>query len=295
MTEMVKVSKGKTALADIGLFYAAVIWGATFFIVKGVLDDVDPVILVAYRFLLAGLLLLTYLLVLKKPVFKDIKKGFTLAVILWFLYVPQTIGLKYTTASNSGFITGLFVAFVPIFLRLIFKKKPTLFEVLASIISLIGLFILTGGLKKVNYGDILTLGAAMTYALHLLYSDKYLKKGVDPIIISCQQFLFVGLFSIITGLIFNLPFTIGSENALYIVIFLGLIPTLSAFVIQFFAQKIASPLRVSLIFAFEPVFAAVFAWTMGGEEFVFRSAVGGFFIFAALVMSGYSNRKKKSF
>lgn len=292
MIKSSKISGFKKNMADAGLLYSAIIWGMTFFMVKSVLSDIDPVILVAYRFLLAGIILLVYLLIKGQPVFHNIKQGFILAVILWLLYISQTIGLKYTTASNSGLITGLFIAFVPIFLRLIFKRKPSIFEIIASGVSLIGLWILTGGLTDINYGDILTLGAAMTYALHILYCDKYIRNGADPIILSCQQFMIIGILSIITGLILDLPFTFGTYETLGVVIFLGLFPTLSAFVIQLFAQKIAAPLRVSLIFAFEPVFAVMFAWTLGGEAFVLRSALGGLFIFAALVISGFSSRKK---
>jgi drug/metabolite transporter (DMT)-like permease len=280
------MAKSKTILADLGLFYAAAIWGSTFFIVKDALAGVDPVVMVAYRFILAGLILLGYLLIKKKPLFKDFGKGLLLAVILWFLYVPQTIGLKYTTASNSGFITGLFVAFVPLFLRTIFKRKPTLMELLASIISLLGLWILTGGLKDINIGDILTLLAAMTYALHLLYSDKFIKSGIDPVIISCQQFLIIGLLSFLVAAVMGLPFEIKTTGTLWRILFLTFFPTFTAFVIQMFAQKITSPLRVSLIFALEPVFAGIFAWTLGGETFVWRSAVGGLLIFTALVISG---------
>jgi drug/metabolite transporter (DMT)-like permease len=96
----------------------------------------------------------------------------------------------------------------------------------------------------------------------------------------------VGLLSIITSLLFDLPFGIRSTGALWMVIFLVLFPTLSAFVIQMLAQKIAPPLRVSLIFAFEPVFAGVFAWTLGGEQIVQHRALGGLLIFTALVISG---------
>ncbi len=288
------LSKPRMLLADAGLFYAAAIWGSTFFIVKGVLDDVDPVILVAYRFLLAGLGMLAYLLATGRPVFADIKRAVFLATILWLLYIPQTIGLQYTTASNSGFITGLFVAFVPVFLRVVFKRKPTLMEVVASVVSLIGLWILTGGLVDINIGDILTLVAAMTYALHLLFTDKYMKAGVDPLVITCQQFLLVGLMSLVTGLVFDLPFGIGSAEAGWTIVFLALLPTLSAFVIQAIAQKYTSPLKVSLIFALEPVFAAVFAWTLGGEEIVRHRALGGLLIFAALVISSLPISGRKS-
>ncbi|MBU8934793.1 MAG: DMT family transporter [candidate division Zixibacteria bacterium] len=288
------LSKPRMLLADAGLFYAAVIWGSTFFVVKGVLDDVDPVILVAYRFLLAGLGMLAYLLATGRPVFAGIKRAILLAIILWLLYIPQTIGLQYTTASNSGFITGLFVAFVPVFLRVIFKRKPTLMEVVASVVSLIGLWVLTGGLRDINIGDILTLVAAMTYALHLLYTDKYMKAGVDPLVITCQQFLLVGLMSLATGLICDLPFGIGSTQAGWIIVFLALFPTLSAFVIQAIAQKYTSPLKVSLIFALEPVFAAIFAWSLGGEQIVRHRALGGLLIFAALVISGLRRSGKRA-
>jgi len=291
MTE--SIPKYKSILSDAGLFYAAAIWGSTFFIVKDALSDIDPVMLVAYRFLLAGAILWLYLLMKGKSIFTGLGKAFNLSIILFALYVPQTIGLKYTTASNSGFITGLFVAFVPIFLRTIFKRKPTLMEVIASIVSLIGLWILTGGLKDINFGDSLTLIAAVTYALHVLYSDKYMKEGVDPFVISCQQFLMIGLMSLITGLVLDLPFTIGSVKAWWIVIFLALFPTFSAFLIQMVAQKITSPLKVSLIFALEPVFAAIFAWTLGGEEVVFHRALGGLFIFSALIISGMPSIKRR--
>jgi len=286
--------KQKTILANVGLFYAAAIWGSTFFLVKGALDEIDPVILVAYRFLLAGLILLIPLLLAHKSVLKGLRRSLFLSILLWMLYIPQTIGLGITTASNSGFITGIFVAFVPLFLRLIFKRKPHIIEVIASIVSLVGLWVLTGGLKDLNTGDALTLVTAMTYALHLLYSDKYLKDGTDPYVVSCQQFLLVGIFSLVTGWLFDLPFSVGSMSTISVVVFLAIFPTLSAFVIQMLAQKITSPLRVSLIFALEPVFAAVFAWTLGGEEFLLRSAIGGMLIFGALVMSALSQRSKTS-
>ncbi len=281
-------SKLKKTAADIGLLYAAAIWGATFFLVKSIVDnnDIDPIILVGYRFLIAGSVLLIYLLVKRWPIFENLRKAIWVAFLLWMLYVPQTIGLKYTTASNSGFITGLFVAFVPFFLRTIFRRRPTVLEIIASAVSLTGLWVLTGGMHYVNVGDMLTLIAAMTYALHLLYSDKYMKGGIDPLIISCQQFLMVGVFSLLTGLVLGLPFGIGSNRAVWVMVFLALFPTLSAFVIQMLAQKITSPLRVSLIFALEPVFAGLFAWTIGGEEFVMRRALGGLLIFVALILSG---------
>lgn len=286
MTGQSKIPLRARILADLGLFYAAAIWGSTFFLVKMALEGINPVTMVAYRFLMAGAVMLIILGYTGRPVFKHIKQGLWLGFLLFFLYVPQTIGLGITTAANSGFITGLFVAFVPFFLILVFKRKPTVMEIMAVVISLLGLWILTGGLRDINTGDILTLAAAMTYALHLLFADKYMKTELDPYILSCQQFLTVGLLGLISVIIFDLPLTISSISVGGIVIFLAVFPTLLAFVVQLLAQKITSPLKVSLIFALEPVFAGIFAWTLGGEIFVWHKALGGGFIFIALIVSG---------
>jgi len=278
----------------VGLIYSAAIWGSTFFIVKICLKDINPVILVAYRFLLASMLLALFLILNKKNIFKDIKKGFFLGVFLWVLYIPQTIGLIYTTSSNSAFITGLFVVFLPLFVFIFYRRFPSILKTIAVIISIIGLWFLTGGLREINRGDLMTLITAMAYAAHILFVDKFMKDDADPYILSFQQFFFVGILSVITGVIFKLPFNVSSTLAIWIVLFLALFPTLSAFVIQLVAQKFTSPIKVSLIFALEPVFAAIFSWTLGNEEFFITIAFGGLLIFIAIVLSELPANKRIS-
>jgi len=181
---------------------------------------------------------------------------------------------------------------VPLFLLTLFKRKPTRWELAATGVALLGLWVLTGGMAKINTGDAMTLITAMAYALHLLYADKYMKQGVDPYIISAQQFLFAGIFAVLTGVLSGASFSARSSATISIIIFLTVFPTLSAFVIQLMAQRIAAPLKVSLIFALEPVFAATFAWTVGGERLILSGAVGGALIFAALVLSGISTSRQ---
>src|SRR5687767_11097688 len=113
-----------SALTDLGLLYCAAIWGSTFYLVKDALDDVDPIVMVAYRFIFAASLLGP--IAGRRPKMGvHIKESLVLAGLLWALYVSQTVGLAYTSASNSGFITGLFIVFVPVFLWLFFSKPPT--------------------------------------------------------------------------------------------------------------------------------------------------------------------------
>ena len=166
-----------------------------------------------------------------------------------------------------------------------FRTKLSIAKLFSVFLALLGLWLLTGGLKEINIGDMLTLIAAVTYAFHILFADKYIKKKSDPYVLSFQQFFFIGVLSIITGIVFQLPTSFGTINTLRVVLFLTLFPTVSAFVIQLIAQKYTTPVKVALIFSMEPVFAAVFAWTLGNEVFIRNRAMGGLIIVIAMILS----------
>ncbi|RLE17263.1 MAG: EamA/RhaT family transporter [Acidobacteria bacterium] len=275
----------RTMLSDVGLLYAAAIWGATFFMVKNVLHHVTPLGLLGYRFLIAAVIMLILLLLLKRNPFTDWKQGLILGFFLWTIYVPQTIGLKFTTASNSGFITGLFIVFVPLFAFVFMKKLPSPMKLISIALAVSGLFVLTGGLHDANFGDFLTLFAAMGYAIHILIADRFMKNGADPFILNFQQMLVVGLLSIAVGLSSSTSLSCDCRAALGVIVFLAVFPTVSAFIIQLVAQRNTSPVKVAIIFSMEPVFAALFAWTYGNELIVPHRALGGLLIVAAMVLS----------
>jgi len=272
-------------LSDAGLLYSAAIWGSTFFLVKIVLDSISPLTLLAYRFLLASFLMLIVLKIMKKPLLRDIKKGFALGVILFVVYLPQTIGLKFTTASNSGFITGLFILFVPLMGWVIFRRIPENKKIISVLLALAGLWILTGGPGRINYGDALTLITAFAYGLHILFAGKFMEEGADPYIITFHQFLIVGIFSLIGSILTGGGFKMPSASVIGTIGFLAVFPTLLAFLVQMIAQKFTSPIRVAIIFSMEPVFAALFAWTLGGEEFAAHRGLGGLIIVLAILIS----------
>jgi len=279
------MKRGKTLLADAGLLYAAAIWGATFFMVKGVLEHVSPLGLLGYRFVLSALLILPILVWTGKHPFREWKSGVSLGFFLWLIYVPQTVGLQYTTASNSGFITGLFIVFVPILGFLLFRQVPGPMKLVSVLLAVCGLWVLTGGITGMNRGDALTLLAAFGYAVHILLADRYMKDGMDPLVLSFQQFLLVGVLSFIVGTILGIPVDCNWSAAWLTIVFLAVFPTVSAFLIQLVAQRFTTPIKVALIFSMEPVFAAAFAWTLGGESFVWTRAVGGVLIVTAMILS----------
>jgi drug/metabolite transporter (DMT)-like permease len=270
------------AWADLGLVYCAAVWGATFYMVKDALSGVDPVAMVAHRFLLSALLLAPWALV-RPTRGRHLKESLILAVLLFLLYTTQTIGLGFTSASNSGFITGLFVIFVPIFLLFFYRKSPTAVQWISSALALLGLWMLTGGISSVNFGDVITLVAAATYAGHLLATDTYVRADADAVVLAFHQFWMTGLMALAYCLVSGRSLAVTGDSAAGTIAFLAVVPTLSAFFLQMWAQKVTAPVKVSLIFSLEPVFGAVFAWTLGGELFVPARAAGGAVIVAAMM------------
>lgn len=193
--------------------------------------------------------------------------------------------MLYTSAANSGFITGLFVLFVPILLHVLFRKPPRPLHWAAVAIAVAGLWFLTGGLRAVNRGDALTLVAAFAYAAHLLCLDRIVKGTVDILLLTFHQFWMTGVFCTLLSLAAGFPLGVSDTRAAGIIVFLALFPTLTGFFVQAIAQRHTPPLKVSLIFSTEPVFAALFAWTLGGETFHISSALGGALIVVAMVVA----------
>lgn len=276
--------QSKEWLSELGLLFTVAVWGTTFVIVKDTLRNIDPLILVGYRFFISAAVLGIILLFFKQKLFTNIKQGIILGFILWLLYVPQTIGLKYTTASNSVFITGLFIVFVPVFSFILFKKFPTIIQISSIIIAVIGFWFLTGGINNINRGDAITLITAIGGALHILVADHYIKKNNNPFILNFQQLLVVSVLSFAIGGLLQRSFIPTNYGVIWPILFLAIIPGLAAYTIQLVAQKYTAPIKVALIFVLEPVFGALFAWTLGGEHVVPVKAFGGVLIVVAMML-----------
>ena len=270
---------------DIMLLAATLVWGSSFFIVKDLVASVNPFVMVAYRFLIASVFVALLAFVLKKNLLGNILEGLILAFTVWLITVLQAVGMVYTTASNSGFITAMFVVFVPIFSILLFGGKLKKSSLLAIVIDVAGLWFLTEGLKAINLGDFLTMLAAVASAFHILFIDKFGKKGLDPLVLCFQQFFFAGLLSLITALVMGYSFSIVWGKAVYSLAFLIALPTIFSFLAQIFSQKHVDAIRASLIYTLEPVFAAVLAWTLGGEKAISVRVLGGCLIFAGMIIS----------
>lgn len=284
------ISKSRRLLLDLGLLYAAAVWGATFIVVKNALEGIHPVTMVGYRFTLSAILLLPWVLRRRNRA-RLLRESLVLSGLLVTLYISQTWGLRYTTAANSGFITGLFVLFVPLALFLVFRQPPSHIQWFAVCLALAGLWILTGGPNGMNRGDAMTLISALCYALHLIAVDRVVRKDADPVLLLFHQLWQVGLFCVLLAALAGYPLAARGASIVGGVVVLAIVPTLSAFFVQIVAQRHTPPLKVSLIFSLEPVFAALFAWGVGGEPFLLSSAIGGALIFGAMIVSELGQRR----
>lgn len=284
---MNKLSSRAKAMSDLGLFYCAAIWGSTFIVTKGALASVDPVVMVGIRFAVSAALLLPW--VLKRKIkTSHMREGFFLSLFLSTLYLTQTTGLLYTTASNSGFITGLFIIFIPVFMFLFRREKPTRLQGISAALAIAGMWLLTGGMSGFNLGDALTLIAAAAYAVHLIITDKYVKAEADAVLLVFHQFWMVSAIAFAIALSRGSSLAVASLNGWGVILFLAVFPTLTAFFIQMLAQRHSEPFKVGIIFTLEPVFAAIFAWTLGGERFVAVKAAGGLLIVSGMIIGELS-------
>lgn len=287
-------SKKVQIFADLALVFVTLVWGATFVTVKEAIKHIEPFYFLAVRFGIATLLMLAIsnrrLVKINGP---SLLKGVLIGLALFSGYAFQTFGLKYTSASNAGFITGLSVVLVPLFITIVTKKLPALLSVLGIISATIGLgFLTVDESMQLNFGDILVLFCAVSFGLHILLLGKF-SPDSDSFVLATVQIATVTLASFIAALIKETAPTAASFNtqvweAILITAFFA---TALAFFLQTWTQKFTSPTHTAIIFTMEPAFAAVFAYLLGGELFTLRQGIGAGFILAGMLASEFGGHE----
>lgn len=284
----------KQLQAEASMLLVAFIWGTTFVVVKNALADIGPFWFLALRFILAFLVLTVLAFKnMQKTDFSTIIYGSIIGLFLFIGYTFQTIGLKYTTSSNAGFITGLSVVLVPVIYAVMYRKKPELKTVFASLTALAGLFLLSFNTSsyKLNYGDFLVFICSLGFALQIILVDKYSHKH-DAVAITGVQILFVGLLSLIIALLAE-PFPEKiTYNAVSAILITSILATALAFLLQNGMQKYSTPTRFAIIFTMEPVFAALAGYWWAGEILSPRGLTGAGLILASMLIAVLAPRQK---
>lgn len=273
--------------ADLSMLVVSFIWGATFVVVKNALADIGTFLFVGIRFTLAFLILtaLSHRDVFKIR-FSAIKYGCLLGVFLFIGYAFQTLGLRYTTSSNAGFITGVSVVLVPIIYALLHRKKPPARTIIIVIIAAVGLFLLSvpWGSFHLARGDFFVLIGAFGFALHIIYVDVY-SHQFNSVAITSVQVLFVGLVCLLIGLIFE-PFPSRfTYNAIFAIIVTAVFATAIAFLAQNYLQQFSTPTDFAIVLASEPVFAALAGFIWAGERLSTQAMIGAGLILLAMQLA----------
>lgn len=271
-------------MAQILLVFVTLIWGATFIMVKDALNDAGPFAFGTLRFTIAGILTLV---IVNKSIFTltktEIIGGLICGFCLFCGYAFQNFGLMQTSASKSAFITSVSVLMVPIILYLFNIQKIKMKVWFAVVLATIGLYFLLdprGGMM--NWGDILTFGCALGFAVHIIFQGYYVKKNVRVLpFFLVQAWVVVGL-SFINSLLFEPIFAIWSPRLISALLVTGIAATFIAILLMIWAQQILNPSETAIIFSLEPVFATVFAIIFAGEIIGLWGYIGGGLIVLAV-------------
>ncbi len=274
-------------LATLALLVITASWGSTFFLIHDLLDRVPVLDFLAVRFAIASVAIL---LLSPRAVRRLSRERLRHAVVLGVLYggaqILQTTGLAHTAASVSGFITGMYVVCTPLFAALLLRTRIGWLTWLAVLLAITGLGVLTLGDVSaglgLGYGEALTLVSAMIYALHIVGLGAWstAKDALGMSIVQCLVIAVICTAAAAPGGIV-LPQTSGDWlSVVYMALFAGAAAVLG----QTWAQAHLPPTRTAIIMSMEPVFAALFAVLLGGEEATQKMLFGGALVLAAMLI-----------
>lgn len=288
----------RSRLADLALLFVALMWGSTFLIVQHAVKVLPPLAFNGLRFLGAALLLALLTFVFYRSQWRDLSRAMLghaalLGLFLFIGYTFQTVGLLYTTTSNAGFITGLSVVLVPFLSFWLLKHSISRFTWFSALLAAAGLYMLTfaGDSFTWNKGDALVFLCAIGFALHVAYTGVFAPR-YPALPLASLQMAVVGMLSLIGSLMFEShgPMNETVQRLLQPEVLWALIVSIGptsafAFWIQTACQKFTSPSRVAVIFAMEPVFAAITGVWFGGEVLGVLAILGCVFIFGGMILA----------
>lgn len=276
----------------LALLLTTLIWGATFPATKAALEQIPPLSFLFLRFLLGTLLVGAWFALVRHHLRRERKvlHASGIATIFLFLgYVLQTVGLRYTSASNSAFLTALYVIIVPLMLRRFDRRV-----IIATTIATAGLWLLVKPSATMNMGDLMTIGCAVAFAGHIVCLERFTRVFDAPSLLVWQMTAVTLLF-IPTMWWEQAPASAFLPTAVLLV-GLGVTGGLAtgAFAVQMWAQQIVPAQQVALVFASEPAYAAWLSWYFLGETLDIQGWIGSGLILAAVIIGAFASSPQPS-
>jgi len=296
--------KQNRLLANIALFSTALIWGLSFVAQRAGMEHIGPFTFNMTRCILGGLSLIPVILWVKiaahehcPPAVKHkrhinlYRAGTACGLALFLAMTVQQYCMQYVGAGKAGFITALYIIFVPVLAVLLGEKLKTKI-IISVLLALIGLYLLcykTG--QGFSVYDFLLLLSAFLYAIHIMVVNYY-SRIVNPVKASCFQFFVVGILSAILVFFFESP-NIDSIIACRVPLFYaGIVTCGVAYTLQIYGQKYTLPVVASLILCLESVFAVLGGVLILGETLTLKELLGCLFMISGVIISNLNTDKE---
>jgi drug/metabolite transporter (DMT)-like permease len=287
------LSTGKqpTGLATLTLLLVTACWGSTFFLIKDLLERIPVLDFLAVRFAIATVVLA---LIFPRALRRLPRSAFRQAVLLGLLYgvaqILQTTGIGRTPATVSGFITGMYVVFTPLLAAPLLRQRIGALTWAAVLLSVAGLGVLTLNGFATGYGELLVLVSALLYALHIVGLGAWStpEDAMGMTIVQLAVITVICLLVTAPGGVVLPQSTADWASVLYMAVFAAGL----ALAGQTWAQAHLPPTRSAIVMTMEPVFAALFAVLLGGEDATARMLLGGAMVLAAMLMVEVGPRRK---
>ena len=258
------------------------VWGWTFVIVKDAVEDYSVLGFLTIRFAIAALAVGVF--AGRRLTRKTLQVGSGIGLALAAGYYLQTLGLRYTTPTNSGLITGLFVVFTPIADRLLFGARPTRLAALSVASGVFGMALLTGSApSSLRFGDALTLGCAAAYGVHIALLSRYAGRH-DVVALTFAQLL---ACAVVFGAawVATEPVVAPPREAWFAILTTAILASAVGFFVQTTVQSRIPAVRTAVIITTEPMFATLFGYLLAGDRLLPIQLFGASLILGALFLS----------
>ena len=220
-----------------------------------------------------------------------IQGGIACGLLLFAASSLQQIGIQYTSAGKSGFITAFYIVIVPV-LGIFLHKKIGWKVWIAVLLSLAGLYFLCITEKfTIGKGDILIFLCALVFSLHIMVID-YFSPRVDGVKMSCIQFFVCGIVSIPFMFVLETPNVTDILAGWMLLLYAGVLSCGVAYTLQIIGQKNVNPAIASLILSLESCFSVLAGWAVLGEHLSARESVGCVLMFVAIILAQMPDKKK---
>ncbi len=284
----------KNAKGSLILLLTAFIWGTAFVAQSVGMDHIQPFTFNCIRNFVGAAALLPVIFIMEK-ISPDKEKedtktliigGVCCGIALAVASTLQQIGIQYTTSGKAGFITALYIIFVPLF-SLFTKKKPKPTIWLSVALAVVGMYLLcVKESVSINKGDFFIFLCAIVFTFHIMIIDRFSPK-VNGVKMSCIQFLVCGSICLVCTLLFDTPTAAGIKLAAVPILYTGIMSSGVAYTLQIVGQKFTSPTLATLIMSLESVFAALAGWVLLNQGMSITEIFGSLLMFVGILIAQF--------